>query len=186
MATPNHATEGLLDNNIAWLFLRATGVPASMSVSQQLAGGSLENNTLYTLSVRVAQARREEGVESKPNPVFPFLGDGVSSGDVFARLRVGSLATPMPGFQPATSSVSTVSDNEWVTWTLRWQTGAAEALVGQTLFVQLFHQGTRPTGGLPAEVFFDDVSVTSVPEPTAITSVTVTLALFASRRRSRH
>lgn len=185
LATPNHAPEGLLDNNIAWLFLRPTGVAGSMSVSQQLAGSLLDNNTLYTLSLRVAQARREEGLESKPNPVFPTLGDGVSTGEVFARLRVGDLATPMPGFQPALSSVSTVADNEWVTWTLNWQTGAAEALAGQPLFVQLLHQGTRPTGGLPAEVFFDDVAVTAVPEPGVLTSAALAALVLAARRRRR-
>jgi hypothetical protein len=73
LATPNHAPEGLLDNNIAWLFLRATGVAGSMSVSQQLAGKSLQNDTRYTLSIRVAQAHREEGIESNATPSSPRL-----------------------------------------------------------------------------------------------------------------
>jgi hypothetical protein len=154
-----------------------------MSVSQQLAGSFLENNTRYTLSLRVAQARREEGVESKPNPVFPALGDGVTTGDVFARLRVGSLATPMPGFQLGASSVSAAADDEWVNWTLTWQTGDAEPLAGQALFVQLFHQGTRPVGGLPAEVFFDDIAITAVPEPSAMASAALAMILFAAQRR---
>lgn len=183
LAIPNHAPEGALDNNIAWLFIRPTGVAGSMSVSQALAGSVLENETRYTLTLRVAQARREEGIESRPNPIFPTLGDGVTTGDVFARLRVGSLATPMPGFLPGSSSVSTVADNEWTTWTLMWQTGAAEPLAGQQLFVQLLHQGTRPTGGLPAEVFFDDVAVTAVPEPGAASLLLCAVAVLAARRR---
>jgi hypothetical protein len=187
LAVPNHATEGLLDNNIAWLFIRPTGVFGSMSVSQQLAGISLENNTRYTLSIRVAQARREEGIESKPNPVFPALGDGVSTGNVFARLMVSGLATAMPGFLPALSVVSAPADNEWVTWTLNWQTGASESLAGQALSVQLLHQGTQAVGGLPAEVFFDDVAVTAtaVPEPTTFVNLVFGMSLLWSQRRRR-
>lgn len=185
LAVPNHATEGLLDNNIAWLFIRPTGVFGSMSVSQQLAGSLLENNTLYTLTLRVAQAAHEEGKPTLPNPVFPTLGDGVSTGNVFARLRVGSLATPMPGFLPAASIVSTVADDQWVDWTLKWQTGAAEPLAGQPLFVQLLHQGTRPTGGLAAEVFFDDLAITAVPEPAVTHAALVGTALVALRRWRR-
>ncbi|MES2568992.1 MAG: hypothetical protein V4710_02930 [Verrucomicrobiota bacterium] len=185
LAIPNHGPEGLLDNNIAWLFIRPTGVFGRIIASQQLVGSALENNTLYTLSLRVAQARREEGIETKSNPVFPTLGDGVSTGDVFARLRVGDLNTSMPGFQPSASIVSTVADDSWVNWRLTWQTGSAEPLAGQPLFVQLYHQGTRPTGGLPSEVFFDDIAVTAVPEPTSTALALVAVMGLALQRPRR-
>jgi len=166
LGTANHGSEGLLDNNIAWLFINQGRRTGSVSVTQVLAE-TLQPNTRYTLTLRVAQSAHAEGNPALANPLFPTLGDGVSTGDVFARLFVGSVGTAMPGFLSGLSSVSVPADDTWVTWTLVWETGAAESLAGTALGIELFNRADTRASNLPSEVFFDDLVLTAVAVPEA-------------------
>lgn len=165
LAAANLSSEGALDNNIVWLFVAANKQTTSVWARQTLSA-TVELNTRYTLTLRVAQAARAEGNPSLPNPIFPTLGNGVDTGNVFARLRAGNATTAMPGFLSSASSVSAPGDHEWVNWTLVWETGASEALAGQALMIELFNTASS-VGGLPVEVFYDDLVLTTsaVPEP---------------------
>jgi|GEM_PF-6930320 len=184
LATANHGPEGSIDNNIAWLFINQGRRTASVSATQ-LLGETLQANTRYTLTLRVAQSARAEGNPALANPTFPVLGDGVTIGDVFARLFVGSTGTAMPGFQALQSSISVPADNTWVNWTLVWETGSAEALAGTTLGIELFNRADTQATNLPAEVFFDDLMLTAVavPEPGASWLGVCAAALLGRRRR---
>lgn len=184
LATANHAPEGALDNNVLWLFVAANKDTATVTASQTLTD-TIQPNTRYTLTARVAQSAHAEGNAALPNPTFPTLGNGASTGDVFARLRAGNLATPMPGL--VSSTVSVPADDTWVNWTLVWETGAAEPLAGQPLVVELFHRAATIATNLPSEVFFDDVAVATapVPEPGGMALVVVGAAAMLRRRR-RH
>lgn len=181
----NHSLEGPLDNNIAWLFINQGRRTGAMSVFQTL-GDTLQNNTRYTLTLRVAQSAHAEGNQSLPDPNFPALGDGVSTGDVFARMRVGSTATAMPGFLPGESTVSIPPNNEWVNWTLSWQTGPNESLAGAPLVIELFNRANTQGSPLPVEVFFDDVtlSAVAVPEP-SVSALAAALGVLLGLRRQR-
>lgn len=154
----NHGPEGRRENNILWLYIPENRPKASLSVTQQLTA-AVQPKTKYTLKVKVAQSAHAEGKANMPNPDFPKLGDGVSTGDVFARLRVGTVATEMPGY--VSSEVSEPPDNEWVTWTIVWQTAATEPLAGKKLVLEFF--STAEKHPRPVEVFFDDVELTTAP-----------------------
>ena len=186
LAIANHAPEGALDNNIAWLFIGEGKRLGSMSVRQTLAA-TLQENTRYTLTLRVAQSARAEGNPALDNPVFPNLGNGVSTGDVFARLWVNSPGTAMPGFLALASSVSVPADNTWVDWTLVWETGASEALEGGTLGIELYNQANTQALSAPVEVFFDEVALdaTTVPEPASGALVVGSAGTFLASRRNR-
>ncbi len=160
----NHAPDGLIDNNIAWLFINEGRQTGTISV-EQLLSATLQNNTRYTLTARVAQAAHSEGNPALDNPVFPALGNGVSTGDVFARLYLGTPATPMPGFLSGLSFVSVPADDTWVNWTLVWETAAAESLAGATLGIQLFNRANTSSLTVPVEVFFDDIALNAVAVP---------------------
>jgi hypothetical protein len=186
LATGNHAPEGAIDNNIAWLFIAEGKRLGSISARQTL-GATLQLNTRYTLSLRVAQSAHAEGDITLDNPVFPNLGNGVNTGEVFARLWVNSVSTPMPGFLAAASIVAVPADDQWVNWTLTWETGASEALAGGTLGIELYSQANTQSLSTPVEVFFDDVTLdaTSVPEPSSALLVAISvLGRSLLRRRS--
>jgi hypothetical protein len=180
----NHGPEGLLDNNIAWLFINSGRRTGSVSVTQTL-GETLQPNTRYTLMLRVAQSAHAEGNPTLPDPPFPNLGDGVSTGDVFARLYLGSTNTAMPGFQLALSSVAVPANHEWVNWTLVWETGASESMAGMPIGIELFNRADTRSPNLPVEVFFDDIALTAaaVPEP-RVALLLVAGALLPQRRRT--
>jgi hypothetical protein len=180
----NHALDGPLDNNIAWLFINEGKQTGSVSVTQTLAQ-TLQNNTRYTLTARVAQSTNAEGKEPLDNPAFPTLGNGVNTGDVFARLYAGSPTTAMPGFLPALSVVSVPADDTWVTWTLTWETGANEALTGTPVGIELFNRANTSALAVPVEVFFDDIALTAAPtpEPGALALLALAALPLAGRRR---
>lgn len=184
LAVANHGPEGAIDNNIAWFFINEGRQTGSISARQTLAA-SLQNNTRYTLTLRVAQSAHAEGNPALDNPIFPTLGNGVNTGNVFARLWVNSVSTPMPGFLAGASSVSIPGDDQWVNWTLVWETGAADALAGGTLGIELFNQANTQALSVPVEVFFDDVALTTaaVPEPSSAMLLAAVAWWPALRRR---
>lgn len=184
LAAANHGPEGSIDNNIAWFFINEGRQTGSISAQQSLAA-SLQNNTRYTLTLRVAQSAHAEGDPLLDNPLFPTLGNGVNTGNVFARLWVNSVATPMPGFLAGSSSVSAPGDNEWVNWTLVWETGANELLAGGTLGIELYNQANTQSLSVPVEVFFDDVAITTsaVPEPSSVMLCASGMLMPILRRR---
>jgi hypothetical protein len=186
LAAANHGPEGALDNNIAWFFINEARRTASVSATQTLGDG-LQPGMRYTLSGRVAQSARAEGNPALDNPLFPTLGDGVSTGDVFLRLYVGAPGTALPGFVPGLSSVSAPADNVWVSWTLTWETGATEPLAGMPLGVELFNRANTLALSVPVEVFFDDIALvaTPVPEPGAAAFVVAGLLFGGGRLRRR-
>jgi hypothetical protein len=169
LAVGNHASEGAIDNNIAWFFIQENKQLATIFARQTLSA-TLANNTRYTLTVRVAQSAHAEGDPLLDNPIFPTLGNGVSTGDVFARLWVNNPTTAMPGFLAAASIVSVPADDTWANWTLVWETGANEGLAGGTLGIELFNRANTIGQTLPVEVFFDDLALqaVAVPEPTTL------------------
>lgn len=186
LAAANHAPEGAIDNNIAWLFINEGRQTGSVSARQTLAA-SLQNNTRYTLTLRVAQSAHAEGNPALDNPIFPTLGNGVNTGEVFARLWVNSASTAMPGFLAGASSVSVPGDDTWVNWTLVWETGANESLAGGILGIELYNQANTQSLSVPVEVFFDDVALTTsvVPEPSAAMLFAAGVVWPALRRRRK-
>jgi hypothetical protein len=186
LGNANHGPDGLIDNNIAWLFINEGRRTASVSVTQILAE-TLQPNTRYTLTLRVAQSARAEGNPALDNPLFPTLGNGVSTGDVFARVYAGASGSTIPGFRSALSSVSEPADNAWVNWTLVWETGASEPLAGTALGIELFNRADTQALGVPVEVFFDDIALSAVivPEPGTATMLLLASAGAVSLRRGR-
>ncbi len=183
LAVGNHVPEGALDNNVAWFFIQEGKQTATLSANQTL-GEALQNNTRYTLTARVAQSAHAEGNPAFKNPIFPTLGNGVDTGDVFARLWVNNSSTPMPGHIVAASSVSAPGDNLWVNWTLVWETGASEPLVGGTLGIELFSRANTVGYLNPVEVFFDDIALNTAaaPEPSRAVLMLAGIALICARR----
>ena len=134
------------------------------SARQTLQGITLANNTRYTLTVDVGA----DSMMSAGHPQYPFpttLGNGVSTGDVFARLLANSGASAMPGFLPGSSTVTAPTPGDFTPWTLVWQTGANETFAGTPLVVDL--------SVLNNSAYFDNVALTTefiapVPEPSTV------------------
>jgi hypothetical protein len=167
-----------VDNN--WLYQGTTASSASNSAKQNLST-PLADNTKYVLSVMT-------GFDTSTSYGYPAVGNGVSTGNVFARLLVdtsiaqdGSSLVAMPGFVAGLSSTpAPASHGSIVNWTLTWQTGPGEALAGDAIWVQLAMNASVAND----EVYWDNVSlVTSVPEPSAALLVSAILGATLLRRR---
>jgi hypothetical protein len=161
------------DNNTVVLYTANASLRQTLSVN-------LENLKTYTLTIQAGADSSMTG----PNPTYPFpaLGNGVSTGNVLARLMANAGASAMPGFVPGMSSVSTPTLGNFTNWTLVWQTGASEPLAGTALVVDL-----RILTGLPGNnesAYFDNVALTvgPIPEPSAAILVVAGGALLLRRR----
>ncbi|MGC4003913.1 MAG: PEP-CTERM sorting domain-containing protein [Pirellulales bacterium] len=96
----------------------------------------------------------------------------------------------MPGHLVASSTFVAPNDDQWVDWTLVWETGANEPLAGGTLGIELFARAATTANNLPAEVFFDDltldvVSTAAVPEPSTFVGIFLCVGAIAVRLRRR-
>jgi hypothetical protein len=155
-----------------------TAYTARSSSVRQTLGVTLENNFRYTLTLDVGNNDAFGGGVF----FFPTLGDGVSTGNVFARLLANGGGSAMPGFLPGSSTVSIPAPGAFTPWTLVWQTGPSEPLAGTTLVVDLSVGGGD--GTTPIEAFFDNVSLTSVPEPSSVVLLLACGGMLLARRRS--
>lgn len=151
----NGPGQGSIENNIAWLLINNNFV-ANLSFVQTLSA-TIQTNTRYTLTLQAG----EPGSFGNGQPrLFPVLGNAVTTGDVFARLRAGTTATPFPGF--VSSLVPPPPDGRFTNWTLIWETGPSEPLAGQPIVIELFNQRTTGTGN-QREVFYDDIAIDASP-----------------------
>jgi hypothetical protein len=158
------------------------GFPGTATLLQKLSPTlGVANSSTYVLTVTVGRE------VSNAYPLFPNVGDGVSTGDVFARLLVdnsvlqdGSSLVAMPGFI-SNVTPTPASAGDIVNWTLTWTTGNSEALAGDALYVQL--QATTVTG---AEVYWDNVGLTvnAVPEPASAGLALLGFCGVAAARRA--
>ena len=136
---------------------------------RQLLGITLASNTRYRLTVDVGNDAIGGG--------FPTVINGVS-GDARARLLVNGATSPMPGLVSSTAATPPVGN--FNTWTLVWETGWNEPLLGSDL---TFDLSRGATGG---NTWFDNVTLTAelIPEPSTVLLLGLG-GLFAWRKTRR-
>lgn len=132
-----------------------SAVTGTLSYTQELSV-TLENNTLYTISLGVAQSL----VFALPNFTDGYSDDpGVN--DIIVRLLAGGQV-----FGTFSSSVSVVA-GELSPWTISQQSSANEAMYGQQLTLEIF---VRKTSDSSIQFAMDNIAVDAqaIPEPGTI------------------